>query len=89
MRIVYSPKFAREYKKLPKKIKTTAEKKEILFRRNPFNPALETHKLRGRLKFFWSFSIGFKFRIIFEFGDGKTVYFHSVGDHEIYQRNQE
>lgn len=85
MRIIYSPRFAREYKKLPKKIKTAAEEREILFRQNPFNPALETHKLHGRLKDFWSFSIGFKFRIIFEFGGKETAYFHSVGDHEIYQ----
>ncbi len=85
MRIIYSPKFAREYKKLPKKVKTLAERKEILFRQNPFNPTLETHKLHGRLKDFWSFSVGFKFRVIFEFGDKETIYFHAVGDHEIYQ----
>ncbi|MDP1709499.1 MAG: type II toxin-antitoxin system mRNA interferase toxin, RelE/StbE family, partial [Candidatus Komeilibacteria bacterium] len=63
MTIVYTSKFRREYKKLPEKIKDTAEYNEQLFRDNPFNLILDTHKLHGRLKDFWSFSIGFRYRI--------------------------
>ncbi len=85
MRIVYTTKFAREYKKLPKKVRLAAEKIEPLFRENPFHPALDTHKLHGRLKDFWSFSIGFRHRIVFEFGNTDTMYFHSVGNHDVYQ----
>ena len=65
--------------------KLLAEKKELVFRKNPFEQNLDTHKLHGRLKDFWSFSIGFKYRIIFEFADQNIIYFHSVGDHDIYQ----
>ncbi|MDO8582299.1 MAG: type II toxin-antitoxin system YafQ family toxin [bacterium] len=86
MEILYSTKFNREYKKLPSDIKDIAEKQEVLFRKNPFDPKLETHKLKGRLREFLSFSIDYKYRIIFEFSKNKkTVYFHSVGDHTIYQ----
>ncbi len=86
MEIIYSSKFAREYKKLPNKIKDIAEKQEIIFRKNPFDPKLKTHKLKERLSGFLSFYIGRKYRIIFEFfKDKKTVYFHSVGNHDIYQ----
>lgn len=85
MGIFYTSKFKREYKKLPKNIKLIAEKKEIILRRNPFDPSLDTHKLHGRLKEFWAFSIGFKYRIVFEFGDKDAIYFHSVGDHDVYQ----
>lgn len=86
MKIIYSSKFSREYKKLPLEIKDIAEQQEKIFRKNPFNPKLKTHKLKGRLKGFLSFSIGYKYRIIFEFGKNKEiVYFHSVGDHDIYQ----
>lgn len=86
MKIIYSSKFAREYKKLPISIKDIAEKQEKLFRQNPFNIKLKTHKLKGRLRGFLSFSIGYRYRIIFEFSKNKkTVYFHSVGDHDIYQ----
>lgn len=86
MIIIYSPKFSREYKKVPTTIKAIAEKQEIIFRKNPFDPKLKTHKLHGRLADFLSFSIGPKHRIIFELTkDKKTAYFHSVGDHAIYQ----
>lgn len=84
MRIYYSSKFEKEYRKLPKKVKISAEKKEKLFRKDPFSPALKTHKLTGRLKDFWAFSIDFQYRIIFEFIDEQIVWFHSVGTHGVY-----
>lgn len=86
MKIIYSSKFVREYKKLPSKIKDIAEKQEIIFRKDPFDLKLKTHKLKGRLSGFLSFSIGYKYRIIFEFSkDKKNIYFHTIGDHDIYE----
>lgn len=85
MQIYYSSKFAREYKKLPKKIKEGAVGKEVIFRNNPFDSRLDTHKLSGRLKEYWAFSINNTYRIIFEFAKKNTIWFHSVGDHSIYQ----
>lgn len=86
MEIIYSSKFAREYKKLPDNIKDNAEEQETLFRKDPFDPKLKTHTLKGKLRGFLSFSIGYKYRIIFEFANSKTVaYFHSVGNHDIYE----
>ena len=66
------------------KVKELAEIKEETFRENPFDISLKTHKLKGGLKGFWSFSINQKFRIIFEFVNDNEVWFHSVGDHAIY-----
>lgn len=85
MLIIYSPKFEREYKKLPNEIKNIAEQKEKIFRVNPFDLRLKSHKLTGKLKDFWSFSVNYKYRIIFEFANHNTAYFHSVGTHKIYQ----
>jgi len=85
MEIIYGSKFAREYKKLPSNIKDIAEEQESIFRKDPFDPKLKTHKLKGKLSGFLSFSIDYKYRVIFEFAkDKNTVYFHSVGDHDIY-----
>ena len=70
---------------LPKHIKKSSEEKESIFRKNPFDPRLNTHKLSGRFDKFWAFSIGHKYRIIFEFHKKNIVWFHSVGDHSIYQ----
>ena len=86
MKIIYSSKFSREYKKLSLEIKDIAEQQEKIFRENPFDQKLNTHKLKGCLKGFLSFSIGYKYRIIFELSrDKKIAFFHSVGDHDIYQ----
>ena len=85
MDIFYSSKFERKYKKLPTKIKKIAEKKEKIFRKNPFDQRLETHKLKGPLKGLYSFSINNKYRIVFEFIKKKDkAYFHNVGDYSIY-----
>jgi len=85
MKIIYTSRFVREYKKLSKEIKKQAEEREKLFRENPFHTLLDTHKLHGRLKEFWSFSIDFRYRIVFEIGRNKTMYFHFIGDHSVYQ----
>lgn len=85
MQIYYSSKFEREYKKLPKEIKKLAEEKEVVFRKNPFDSKLNTHKLHGRLKEYWAFSINDKYRIIFDLVKKDTVWFHSVGDHSLYK----
>jgi mRNA-degrading endonuclease YafQ of YafQ-DinJ toxin-antitoxin module len=85
MEIRYSPKFGRQYKKLPQGIKARAEKREVLFRKNPFDPRLKTHKLHGSQEEFMSFSIDYSYRIIFEFIDASTVVFYEIGKHDIYE----
>lgn len=85
MKIYYSSKFAREYKRLSNRAKDLAEEKEKIFRKDPFDPMLKTRRLSGRIKDFWSFSIDHRHRIIFEFVGKKVVWFHSVGKHDIYR----
>lgn len=84
MEIYYTPKFAKAYKKLPRTMKDLAEKKEKVFRNNPFEPSLKTHQLTGKLKGLWSFSVDYHCRIIFEFVSNDEVWFHAVGTHSIY-----
>lgn len=85
MKIIYSSKFAKEYKRLPSKTKAAAQKKENIFRKDPFQPSLKAHKLTGKLKEYYSFSIDYEYRIIFEFVKKDIIWFHSVGTHEIYK----
>ena len=84
MKIIYHPRFKREYKKLSRKIQDLAEEKEKIFRKDIFNSQLNTHKLHGPLKTFWAFSVDHKNRIIFDFYDKNTARFYSIGDHDIY-----
>ena len=57
MIILYHPRFKKSYKKLSAELKSKAELKEKLFRESPFSSMLDTHKLHGKLKNQWSFSI--------------------------------
>ena len=84
MKVYYHPQFKKSYQKLPPEIKHKAATKEELFRKNIFNSQLDTHKLHGKLKKFWSFSVNQKYRVLFE-RIGKDVIFLDVGDHDIYQ----
>ncbi len=84
MEIEYSSKFMRQFKKLPKEVKEHAIVCEKLFRKNPFDPKLKTHKLHGTMKEYWAFSISYNYRIGFTFADTNLVHFHSVGNHSIY-----
>ncbi len=89
MKIKYSSKFIREYKKLSRKIRDLAEEKEEIFRKNPFDPRLKTHKLhgkfKGRIEKYYSFSVGYKYRVIFRFIERDEVRFYLIGTHKIYQ----
>jgi proteic killer suppression protein len=84
IKIYFHPQFKKSYKKLPLTIKKKAEIKEKIFRKNPFHPSLKTHKLKGKLKDIWSFSVDNKYRIIFIF-DNNDVIFLDIGGHEIYE----
>jgi len=72
-------KSVRKYWRLQKKI----EKKIDTFIKNPFHSSLQTHKLTENLKNYWSFSIEFHTRILFEFIDNETVGLIDIGTHEI------
>lgn len=85
MHILYTPRFQNAYKKLPIAIKNKAEKAETLFRRDTFDSRLKTHKLHGKLKNQWSFSVDRRIRILFEFINKSIVIFLDIGDHDIYQ----
>ncbi len=85
MKILYLKKFVRQYKKLPEEIQNLAEKKELLFRKNIFDPRLKTHKLSGQLSGFYAFSITNDYRIIFDIATDKSVRFYEVGTHDIYR----
>lgn len=85
MQIKASSKFRRSYKKLPQWLKDKAKEKEKIFCANPFDPRLDTHKLHGKYKDYWAFSIHGPYRIMFSFAAKSLVEFINVGDHDIYK----
>lgn len=85
MEIYYSSEFKKQFKKLPPTLQQLAVAKEPIFKVNPFNPSLRTHKLAGQLYGLWSFSLDYRQRVIFRFLPDRTILFISVGDHSIYR----
>lgn len=85
MKIFHHSRFEKAYRRLPIEVKLKAEKKESIFRTDPFDARLDPHKLHGKLKSKWSFSIDYRYRILFEFDSDKNVTFLDIGDHAIYR----
>lgn len=85
MKIYYESRFQRQYKKLQPFVQDLAEEKEKLFRVNPFDPQLKTHKLHGKLGRFWAFWVDSVNRVIFKFVNESHIEFHQIGDHDIYE----
>jgi proteic killer suppression protein len=56
-----------------------------MFRENPFHPSLRTHKLKGKYKNFYSYSVTRDYRVLFRFLNGDKVIFYDIGTHEIYK----
>jgi addiction module RelE/StbE family toxin len=54
-----------------------------LFINDPFHPKLKTHKLTGKLKDLWSYSVEYNIRVIFFFEDNNTkAVFIDFGTHD-------
>jgi mRNA-degrading endonuclease YafQ of YafQ-DinJ toxin-antitoxin module len=50
VKVEYSRRFFKSFEKLPASIQKKAERKDKIFRQDPFSPSLKTHKLKGELK---------------------------------------
>lgn len=82
--VFYSSSFKKSVGKYAS-TKGEIEKAIAKFINSPFSPSLKTHKLTGRLKSYWSFSVDYHIRILFEFIDKDSVGFIDIGTHEIYK----
>jgi len=70
---------------MPAFVKEAFIKREALFLRNPLNSSLDTHKLHGKYKDFWAFSVIGQYRVMFRFIGNKNVGFINIGTHDIYK----
>ena len=80
-----SPHFKRSFARLSPKVQKKVAARVVLFEANSQHPSLKTHKLKGKLKDRWSFSIDRRYRVAFKFVNGDQVVYLDVGDHEVYR----
>lgn len=88
MKIAHShttPQFEEDFLALQDRIQRKAKRRILFFEENCFSSVLDTHKLKGRLNKFWSFSIDNDYRIIFRFLARGEVIYYRIGPHRIYK----
>lgn len=83
-RIHYTSDFAKAYRLLDRVIQRAVDRKDKIFRLNPYHPSLQTHKLTGELAGLRSFWVTRNYRVLFEFR-GEEAIFYDVGTHDIYR----
>jgi addiction module RelE/StbE family toxin len=83
--IYYSSSFKKSVKK-HSSYKKQIKKRIEIFIKDPHNPSLKTHKLKGELAGYYSFSVNYSLRILFEFINSKEVGFVDIGTHEVYKK---
>lgn len=77
--------FEKDFLDLPENLKIKAQRKIKLFEENTFHNSLDTHKLKGILRNFWSFSIDDDNRVIFRFLPNQEIIYYRIGPHKIYK----
>jgi len=87
-RIEHASLFEKNFERLPKFIQELAANKDRIFRQNAFHPSLETHKLGGKLKNDWAYSVNKDYRIHFYFVNDNVVVYLNIGTHEIYKKSK-
>ncbi len=85
MQLSYKPSFVRALQKLPPSLQHEALGSITLFRQDPFDPSLKTHKLQGKLCGRWSFSVNYRYRIVFRFEGKEHAHLLAIGDHDVYR----
>lgn len=85
MDVAFTPQFRRQFRKLPPTLQEEAFEKIAAFKNPAKHAALRVHKLQGELKGRWSFSINYRYRIVFMWEKQNiSAILLAVGDHSVY-----
>ncbi|HBB56576.1 TPA: type II toxin-antitoxin system mRNA interferase toxin, RelE/StbE family [Patescibacteria group bacterium] len=86
MKISFLPSFTKKFKKLEKSLQEEALEKIEFFKDPKNHKQLKVHKLHGELAGRYSFSVNYKFRIVFVYLSKSEAVLLAIGDHEIYDK---
>lgn len=82
MIIDFCKKFDKQYKKMTRTLQQRVDVAIEKFRKNPFDPTLKNHPLKGRLKSKRVFSVTGNIRVVFkEFDNYAVILMLDVGNH--------
>lgn len=81
MKLTFSKKLQRQYKKLPNDIRKKFNNALVVFSKNPNDTSLNNHKLHGKLSGLWSIKITENIRAIYDIEE-KEFHFVEIGTHD-------
>lgn len=81
MYILFTKRFRKAYKKLPKPLQKRCDERLLLFESNPFDPILNNHALHEPYLGCQSINITGDYRAIYCYGKTDSVRFIIVGTH--------
>jgi len=83
--IAFSRSFQKAFKRKVRNEPTLEKRfweRVAIFKENPYDPKLKTHKLSGSMRGWWSFSVEYDVRVVFSFVEPGRVVFVDIGTHE-------
>jgi len=85
MDLSFKPRFLRKFNRLPRPLREEAREKIELFRDTKNHQLLKVHKLQGRMSDCCSFSVNYRYRIIFKWEkQNESAVLLTIGDHSVY-----
>lgn len=85
LKIYFSNFFIKKIKKLKDDLQDEVFEKINLLKDESNHQSLKVHKLHGRFSKYYSFSVNYKYRIVFDYLSKKEIRLHDFGGHEIYK----
>lgn len=85
IKVIYAPVFVRQFRKLHKSLQDEVAEKIELFKDSSNHESLKVHKQHGKFAKCYSFSVNYKYRIVFEHGIKNHVHMLAIGDHDVYK----
>ena len=81
MILQYTPRFKKQYKKLPTKFQQQFDERLKIFVQDPTNPILRVHPLKGQHRGYWSMNVSGDLRAIYLNKGDELVIFAFIGTH--------
>lgn len=85
LRVGATAQFWRLFRKLPRTLREEAVERIESFRDLGNHQSLRVHKLHGKLEGRWSFSVNYRYRIVFVWEEpNAAAILVAIGDHSLY-----
>ena len=81
MRVNRTRNFVKQYKKLPKKVQQQFRARLTLWLKDPEQPILRVHALKGELRGCWSMNISGDYRVVYYLASEEEMVLVLVGTH--------